>query len=84
MTKPPQAGVNGEFLHGPPHRLEVSPRDRFTGFSEIPLVLMVEIAEEIVRSSEQTTHALRRDRSSRSARSATASRSALQSGECGP
>ena len=61
MTKPPQAGMGGKFLHGPPHRVEISPRNRFTRFSEIPLVLVVEIAEEIVRASEQTTHALRRD-----------------------
>lgn len=84
MTKPPQAGMGGEFLQGAPHRVEVSPRDRFTRFNEIPLVLVVEIAQEIVRAPEQTTHALRRNRCSRSARSATASRSALMSGECGP
>ncbi len=84
MTKPPHAGMGGEFLQGAPHRVEVAPRDRFTRFHEIPLVVVVEIAQEIVRASEQTTHALRRDRCSRSARSATASRSALLSGECRP
>ena len=52
MTKLPQAGMVGEFLQGPPHRVEVSPRDGFTRCNEIPLVLVVEIAQKIVRAPE--------------------------------
>lgn len=84
VTEPPQAWMGSEFLHGPPHCVEVFSRDRFTRFEKIPTVLVVEIAEEVVRASEQTPHALRRDRFPRSARSATASRSALLSDACGP
>ena len=59
-------------------------RDRFSRFDKVPTVLVLEIAEEAVRAPEQTPHALRRDRFPRSARSATASRSALLNDACGP
>lgn len=84
VTEPPEAWMGSEFLHGPPHRVEVSPRDRFTRFEKVPTVLVFEIAEEVVRAPEQTPHALRCDRFPRRARSATASRSALLNDECGP
>jgi len=44
------AGMGGEFLGAFPNRVEIAPSYAFIRLGEIPLVLMVEVAEKVVRT----------------------------------
>jgi len=50
-AQPAYTGMGGKFLDSRPNRVEISSGDHLTRLSEIPSILVVEVAEKIVRTA---------------------------------